>query len=135
MCTRMQVCLSFYVLLLLDNCQHVCNRDYKTFLNVVLFQVLFWGLREPRRIQLLSVDRPRIEVQCGCHTVRSCQIRDFQQNSNFDTPLVYIDLVGLSTFDITTLIYTIFLLKSVCLSVVVSKLQVAILALSSREMS
>ena len=91
-------------MILLDDADMFAIEINKKLINVVVLQVLFWGLREPRRIQLLSVDRPRIEVQCGCHTVQSSQIRDFQQNSNFDSPLLYIDLVGLSTCDITTLV-------------------------------
>ena len=68
---------------------------------VVLFQMLFWGLREPKRIQLLSVDRPRMEIQCGGVTLKSSQIKDFHESSNFENPVTYIDLVRLTTFTVS----------------------------------
>ena len=32
---------------------------------VLRFEVLFWGLRDLKRVQFLPVDRPRVDVECG----------------------------------------------------------------------
>jgi hypothetical protein len=47
-------------------------------------QVLFWGVRELRRLsQLQSIDRPVIEIECGGHVLRSNVIRSYRKHSNF----------------------------------------------------
>ena len=63
-------------------------------------QVLFWGVRDFRRIQLLSVDRPRVDVECAGKILQSKRIDNIDKNSNFDEPLQYFDLVQTITSSI-----------------------------------
>ena len=34
------------------------------------FEVLFWGLRDLKRIQFLPVDHPRVDIECGGHVIQ-----------------------------------------------------------------
>ncbi|XP_021575169.1 fer-1-like protein 6 [Carlito syrichta] len=46
-------------------------------------EVLFWGVREMKKVQLLSVDRPQVLVECGGRGVKSCVIQSYKNNPNF----------------------------------------------------
>lgn len=47
-------------------------------------EVLFWGVREMKKVQLLSVDRPQVVIECGGRGVRSCVIQSYKNNPNFN---------------------------------------------------
>ncbi|KAF2368428.1 C2 domain [Trinorchestia longiramus] len=55
-------------------------------------EVLFWGLRDLRRIHLLTVDRPRVDVEIAAHIVQSAVISSARRNPNFTNPVKFIDL-------------------------------------------
>uniref|UniRef100_A0A8C2A8K6 Fer-1 like family member 6 n=1 Tax=Cyprinus carpio TaxID=7962 RepID=A0A8C2A8K6_CYPCA len=46
-------------------------------------QVLFWGLRELKKVQLLSVDRPQVFIKCAGGGVNSSVIQSYKKNPNF----------------------------------------------------
>lgn len=46
-------------------------------------EVLFWGLRELKKVQLLSVDRPQAFIKCAGGGVNSSVIQSYKKNSNF----------------------------------------------------
>ncbi|KTF72534.1 hypothetical protein cypCar_00023706 [Cyprinus carpio] len=48
-----------------------------------LIQVLFWGLRELKKVQLLSVDRPQVFIKCAGGGVNSSVIQSYKKNPNF----------------------------------------------------
>ncbi|XP_055284447.1 fer-1-like protein 6 isoform X3 [Moschus berezovskii] len=48
-----------------------------------LLQVLFWGVREMKKVQLLSVDRPQVLIECGGRGIKSCVIQSYKNNPNF----------------------------------------------------
>uniref|UniRef100_A0A8C5FKL2 C2 domain-containing protein n=1 Tax=Gadus morhua TaxID=8049 RepID=A0A8C5FKL2_GADMO len=48
-------------------------------------EVLFWGLRELRKVQLLSVDRPQVFIECAGKTLRSSVIQSYKSSPNFTT--------------------------------------------------
>lgn len=58
---------------------------------------MFWGVREPKRVQLLTVDRPRVDVEVAGVIKTSKPLMNIQRNSNFEKPLEYIDLVDYDT--------------------------------------
>ncbi|XP_025026309.1 fer-1-like protein 6 [Python bivittatus] len=47
-------------------------------------EVLFWGLRELKKVQLLSVDRPQVIIECAGKGVKSCVIQSYKNNPNFN---------------------------------------------------
>ncbi|KAI2660505.1 Fer-1-like protein 6 [Labeo rohita] len=46
-------------------------------------EVLFWGLRELKKVQLLSVDRPQVFIKCAGGGVNSSVIQSYKKNPNF----------------------------------------------------
>uniref|UniRef100_A0A4W3JS53 Fer-1 like family member 6 n=1 Tax=Callorhinchus milii TaxID=7868 RepID=A0A4W3JS53_CALMI len=46
-------------------------------------EILFWGLRELKRVQLLTVDRPQVFIECAGKGVKSCVIQSYKKNPNF----------------------------------------------------
>jgi len=58
-----------------------------------LLQVLFRGVRELKKIQLMTVTRPKVVVECAGVQVASMPIKNINQNSNFPNPVQFADLV------------------------------------------
>ncbi|CAH2285873.1 fer-1 6 [Pelobates cultripes] len=57
--------------------------DIRPVLSKFKIEVLFWGLRELKRVQLLSVDRPQVMIECAGKGVKSCVIQSYKRNPNF----------------------------------------------------
>ncbi|XP_020294411.1 otoferlin-like isoform X2 [Pseudomyrmex gracilis] len=55
-------------------------------------EVLFWGLRDLKRIHLLTVDKPRVDVECAGHILYSSVIANAKKNPNFNTPIKFMEL-------------------------------------------
>lgn len=55
-------------------------------------EVLFWGLRELKKVQLLSVDRPQVFIECAGKGLRSSVIQSYKTNPNFTTLVDAFDL-------------------------------------------
>ncbi|XP_056904113.1 fer-1-like protein 6 [Takifugu flavidus] len=61
-------------------------------LSTYRLEVLFWGLRELKKVQLLSVDRPQVFVECAGKTLRSSVIQKYKSNPNFPVLVDSIEL-------------------------------------------
>ncbi|XP_062325479.1 otoferlin-like, partial [Osmerus eperlanus] len=48
-------------------------------------EVLFWGLRDLKRVNLAQVDRPRVDIECAGKGVQSSLIANYRKNPNFST--------------------------------------------------
>uniref|UniRef100_UPI00398EED9F fer-1-like protein 6 n=1 Tax=Pristiophorus japonicus TaxID=55135 RepID=UPI00398EED9F len=46
-------------------------------------EVFFWGLRELKRVQLLTVDRPQVFIECSGKGIKSSVIQSCKKNPNF----------------------------------------------------
>ncbi|XP_012140584.1 otoferlin isoform X4 [Megachile rotundata] len=55
-------------------------------------EVLFWGLRDLKRIHLMTVDKPRVDVECAGHILYSSVISNAKKNPNFNTPIKFLEL-------------------------------------------
>ena len=60
---------------------------------IVDIQVLFWGVRELKRIQFQTVDKPRIDIECAGHVLSSSIIQNTKKNPNFSVPVKFFDVV------------------------------------------
>ena len=56
-------------------------------------QVLFWGVREMKRVNLTTVDRPQVDADCAGHVAQSTVIVNAKKNPNFANPVAYFDVV------------------------------------------
>ncbi|KAM8966810.1 fer-1-like protein 6 [Pelodytes ibericus] len=57
--------------------------DIRPVLSKYRVEVLFWGVREMKKVQLLSVDRPQVMIECAGKGVKSCVIQSYKSNPNF----------------------------------------------------
>ncbi|XP_053469548.1 otoferlin isoform X2 [Ictalurus furcatus] len=48
-------------------------------------EILFWGLRDLKRINLTHVDKPRVDIECAGKGVQSALIQNYKKNPNFST--------------------------------------------------
>lgn len=55
-------------------------------------EVLFWGLRDLKRIHLLTVDKPRVDIECSGHILYSSIIQNAKKNPNFSTPVKFMEM-------------------------------------------
>ncbi|CAG2103855.1 unnamed protein product, partial [Medioppia subpectinata] len=55
-------------------------------------EVLFWGLRDLKRVQFMSVDRPRVDIECAGNILQSSIILNYKKNPNFMIPVKHIDI-------------------------------------------
>jgi hypothetical protein len=61
-------------------------------------EVIFWGVRDMRKIKGTLIRRPRIIVECAGVHVNSDIMNNAQEFSNFQEPHIMIDLVILKSF-------------------------------------
>uniref|UniRef100_A0A452VB31 Otoferlin n=1 Tax=Ursus maritimus TaxID=29073 RepID=A0A452VB31_URSMA len=57
-------------------------------------EVLFWGLRDLKRVNLAQVDRPRVDIECAGKGVQSSLIHNYKKNPNFSTLVKWFEVVG-----------------------------------------
>uniref|UniRef100_A0AAV2MM10 C2 domain-containing protein n=1 Tax=Knipowitschia caucasica TaxID=637954 RepID=A0AAV2MM10_KNICA len=55
-------------------------------------EVLFWGLRDLKRVQLFEIERPLVRVECSGKTLESEEIEDYKSQSNFKDVVRYLDV-------------------------------------------
>lgn len=56
--------------------------------------MLFWGLRELKRVELFEVSRPLVRMECAGQQLESEEIDDFKVYPNFKELVRYIDVVS-----------------------------------------
>ena len=62
-------------------------------MNLPTLQVLFWGLRDLKRVNLALVDRPRVDIECAGKGVQSALIPNYKKNPNFSTLVKWFEVV------------------------------------------
>uniref|UniRef100_UPI003AADEC2C fer-1-like protein 6 n=1 Tax=Centroberyx gerrardi TaxID=166262 RepID=UPI003AADEC2C len=66
--------------------------NIRPVLSTYRLEVLFWGLRELKKVQLLTVDRPQVFIECAGKALRSSVIQKYKSNPNFTTLVDTIEL-------------------------------------------
>ncbi|XP_050432533.1 otoferlin-like isoform X3 [Adelges cooleyi] len=67
-------------------------QDIRPTLAKYRIEVLFWGLRDLKRVHLMSVDKPRVDIECAGHILYSSIIQNAKKNPNFSTPVKFLEL-------------------------------------------
>ena len=78
--------------------QGVCisvPRGIRPILTPHRVEVLFWGLRDLKRVNLMAVNHPRVEVEMAGKSVESEIIENYKKNPNFSIPIKFIEDVEL----------------------------------------
>ena len=48
------------------------------------FEVLFWGLRDLKRVHWMTVDKPRVDIECAGHIIQgSLSNQEIDKNDSF----------------------------------------------------
>ncbi|KAK9882800.1 hypothetical protein WA026_023314 [Henosepilachna vigintioctopunctata] len=55
-------------------------------------EVLFWGLRDLKRVHMMSVDKPRVDVECAGQILSSSIIPNAKKNPNFCNPVKFFEI-------------------------------------------
>lgn len=81
----------------LGQLEDLCNilpvpRGVRPTLAKYRIEVLFWGLRDLKRIHLLTVDRPRVDIECAGNILSSSVIQNAKRNPNFSNPVKFMEL-------------------------------------------
>uniref|UniRef100_A0A8C0AN34 C2 domain-containing protein n=1 Tax=Buteo japonicus TaxID=224669 RepID=A0A8C0AN34_9AVES len=56
-------------------------------------EILFWGLRDLKRVNLFEVDQPQVIIECAGKKVESEVIMAYKENPNFTEVVKYMDVV------------------------------------------
>lgn len=67
-------------------------RGIRPTLSKYRIEVLFWGLRGMKRVHFLTVEKPRVDIECSGHTLTSTVIQNAKRNPNFNNPTRFIEL-------------------------------------------
>uniref|UniRef100_A0A1I8P4F1 C2 domain-containing protein n=1 Tax=Stomoxys calcitrans TaxID=35570 RepID=A0A1I8P4F1_STOCA len=67
-------------------------KEVRPHLSRFRLEVLFWGLRDLKRVHFMSVDKPRIDVECSGKILSSNIIQNAKKNPNFPNMLKSIEL-------------------------------------------
>lgn len=60
----------------------------------VVLQILLWGLRDLKRVNLFEVDEPQVIIECAGKKVESEVIASYKENPNFTELVKYMDVVS-----------------------------------------
>lgn len=74
------------------------KRRKTTIKTLSVYQVLFWGLRDLKRVNLAQVDRPRVDIECAGKGVQSALIPNYKKNPNFSTLVKWFEVVLITNF-------------------------------------
>lgn len=55
-------------------------------------EVLFWGLRDLKRVHFLTVDKPRVDVECAGNLLYSSIVQNAKKNPNFGCAVKFLDV-------------------------------------------
>ncbi|CAG9137571.1 unnamed protein product [Plutella xylostella] len=67
-------------------------RGIRPTLSKYRIEVLFWGLRDLKRVHLLTVDKPRVDIECAGNILYSSVIQNAKRNPNFTNPVKFVDV-------------------------------------------
>uniref|UniRef100_A0A8C4Z2Y8 C2 domain-containing protein n=1 Tax=Gadus morhua TaxID=8049 RepID=A0A8C4Z2Y8_GADMO len=70
----------------------VIPEEIQPKLTTFRIEVLFWGLRELRRVQLFEVERPLVRVECGGKQLESEEMLSYKGHPNFKDLVRYFDV-------------------------------------------
>lgn len=70
--------------------------DIKPTLEQYRIEVIFWGLRNMKKIYMLPITKPKIKLEICGEILQSESIPDTRKTLNFPDPLKYIDVVSVT---------------------------------------
>ncbi|XP_034548431.1 fer-1-like protein 4 [Notolabrus celidotus] len=71
---------------------YIIPQGVRPVLKTFRIEVLFWGLRELKRVQLFEVERPMVKVECAGSQLESEEIESYKTHPNFKELVLYMDV-------------------------------------------
>ncbi|XP_076599691.1 fer-1-like protein 4 [Chaetodon auriga] len=71
---------------------YIIPKGVRPILKTFRIEVLFWGLRELKRVELFEVSRPLVRIECAGQQLDSEEIENFKTHPNFTELVGYIDV-------------------------------------------
>nr|XP_019952111.1 PREDICTED: fer-1-like protein 4 [Paralichthys olivaceus] len=71
---------------------YIIPEGVRPVLKTFRIEVLFWGLRELKRVQLFEVERPLVRVECAGRQLESEEVESYKTHPNFKELVRYIDV-------------------------------------------
>lgn len=56
--------------------------------------MLFWGLRDLKRVQLFEVERPLVKVECAGKQLESEELESYKTHANFKESVSFLHVVS-----------------------------------------
>ncbi|KAM9860161.1 fer-1-like protein 4 [Aulostomus maculatus] len=71
---------------------YIIPEGVRPVLKTFRIEVLFWGLRELKRVQLFEVERPLVKVECAGRQLESEEIESYKTHPNFKELVRYLNV-------------------------------------------
>uniref|UniRef100_H3CIC0 Fer-1 like family member 4 n=1 Tax=Tetraodon nigroviridis TaxID=99883 RepID=H3CIC0_TETNG len=71
---------------------YIIPEGVRPVLRTFRIEVLFWGLRELKRVELFEVSRPFVRMECAGHQLESEEVENFKLHPNFKEMVRSIDV-------------------------------------------
>ncbi|CAJ1052063.1 fer-1-like protein 4 [Xyrichtys novacula] len=71
---------------------YIIPEGVRPVLKTFRIEVLFWGLRELKRVQLFEVERPMVKVECAGSQLESEEMESYKTHPNFKELVLYMDV-------------------------------------------
>ncbi|XP_051271745.1 fer-1-like protein 4 [Dicentrarchus labrax] len=71
---------------------YIIPEGVRPVLRTFRIEILFWGLRDLKRVELFEVSRPQVKMECAGQQLESEEIEGFKTHPNFKELVRYIDV-------------------------------------------
>ncbi|XP_003447761.1 fer-1-like protein 4 isoform X1 [Oreochromis niloticus] len=71
---------------------HLIPEGVRPVLKTFRIEVLFWGLRDLKRVHLFEVEHPQVKIECAGRQLESEEIQSYKTNPNFKEVVHYMDV-------------------------------------------
>lgn len=72
--------------------------DIRPKMTTYRLEVIFWGVRDMKKMNCMSVNKPKITLECAGVHISSEVMENAKKFSNYEEPRVIIDLVSIQLY-------------------------------------
>uniref|UniRef100_A0A8C2HLQ1 Fer-1 like family member 4 n=1 Tax=Cyprinus carpio TaxID=7962 RepID=A0A8C2HLQ1_CYPCA len=73
-------------------CYYIIPEGVRPVLRKYRIEVLYWGLRDLKRVNLFEVERPQVRIECAGQMIESEEIQSYKLNPNFNDVVKHFDV-------------------------------------------
>ncbi|KAK3536663.1 hypothetical protein QTP86_015460, partial [Hemibagrus guttatus] len=72
--------------------RYIIPEGVRPVLRKFRIEVLYWGLRDLKRVNLFEVEKPQVRMECSGQLIESEEIANYKQNPNFSETVKHFDV-------------------------------------------